>query len=80
MLTVAVKKITTGDIKMPVTVEEAYFLVRTGTWDQAQLEAWVEECFEQALEHSELDEINDAWGTDLGRPGWDPDDTPGMRG
>lgn len=27
----------------PLSVEEVYFLVRVGTWDQQQLDAWLQE-------------------------------------
>ena len=41
----------------PLSTEEAYFLVRVGSWDQAQLEAWVQSRIEEYLpcEDDELD-------------------------
>ena len=33
-------------MKKPLSVEEVYFLVRVGSWDEKQLQAWVNECHE----------------------------------
>ena len=44
----------------PLSVEEVYFLVRVGSWDQTQLEAWVNECVNYACnEEEDTWEFND---------------------
>lgn len=45
----------------PLSTEEAYFLVRVGSWDQAQLEAWVHSRIEEWLPDGDCENYEINW-------------------
>jgi hypothetical protein len=45
--------------RKPLTTEEVYFLVRVGSWDQVQLEAWVVERINESVFEEEYAEEYD---------------------
>lgn len=46
----------------PLSVEEVYFLVRVGNWDEKQLQAWVHECHEyNTFDEDDWKEYDDQW-------------------
>ena len=47
----------------PLSTEEVYFLVRVGSWDQQQLEAWVKEriSYEEYFDDYEPKEYDEQW-------------------